>query len=54
MCLKLIEPSLMTQKQKDWLNNYHQQCRDKLIPRIKEQGGLDDLVPWIEANTTPV
>ena len=50
MCRKLIEPSLLTQKQKDWLNDYHQKCRDKLIPRIKEQGH-DDLLTWIDENT---
>ena len=53
MCLKLIEPKLMTQKQIDWLNDYHEKCREKLIPRIKEQGH-DYLLPWIDENTQKI
>jgi len=55
MCLKLINQELLTEKQKNWLNNYHQQVRDKLIPRAKEWGGpWLDVIPWIEENTKSI
>jgi len=50
MCRKLIDESMLDQSQKDWINAYHQQCRDILIPECKAQG-WDDLIPWIEHNT---
>ena len=53
MCLKLIDCSLLTDKQRLWLNEYHQKCRDKLIPAAKAQG-WNDLIPWIEENTIPL
>lgn len=31
---RLIEPSMLSQEEKDWLNNYHQQVHDKLLPRV--------------------
>ena len=43
----------MTQKQIDWLNDYHEKCREKLIPRIKEQGH-DYLLSWIDENTQKI
>jgi len=55
MCLKLINQSLLTDKQRTWLNSYHQACRDKLIPRAKEWGGpWLDVIPWIEENTKAI
>merc|ERR1711970_1314604 len=53
MCLKLIDNSLLSDKQRTWINEYHQKCRDKLIPAAKEQN-WNELIPWIEQNTIPL
>jgi len=50
MCRKLIDETMLDQSQKDWINNYHQQCRDILIPECEAQG-WNDLIPWINENT---
>ena len=43
---RLIEPSLMTGQEIDWLNNYHGEVREKLAPLLSG----DDL-KWLEAAT---
>merc|ERR1711970_529874 len=53
LCLKLIDVGLLTDKQRTWINDYHQKCREKLIPAAKAQN-WDDIVPWIESNTAPL
>jgi len=50
LCHKLINVSMLDESQKAWVNDYHEKCREKLIPECKAQG-WDDLIPWIEHNT---
>ena len=36
---KLILPGLLTDQETDWLNNYHQTCRDRYIYQIPDMQG---------------
>ena len=53
ICLKLLEVSMLTEKQKSWLNSYHEKCRELLIPAAKEMG-WDDVIQYINENTKAV
>jgi len=53
MCRKLIKVEMLDQSQKDWINTYHEQCREKLIPECESQGWTD-LIDWIKHNTQPL
>ena len=33
---KLIKHSMLTQQQKNWLNDYHQTIRDKILSRVED------------------
>lgn len=33
---QLIEKSMLSQEEKDWLNTYHEQVQEKLLPRLNE------------------
>jgi len=50
---KLILPDLMTRQEIDWLNNYHQLCRDRVGPILKEKGRKDAL-EWLNRETMPI
>ena len=41
---------MLDQSQKDWINTYHETCKELLIPECKAQN-WDDLIPWIEENS---
>jgi len=51
--LKLVEPSLLSQEEVAWLNNYHQTCRDRVGPILKEMGRKDAL-DWLYKETQPI
>ena len=53
MCRKLIDDDLLDRSQKDWINNYHTQCRKRLIAECKKQECYD-LIEWIKNNTKPI
>ncbi|XP_023332504.1 xaa-Pro aminopeptidase 1 [Eurytemora carolleeae] len=50
---KLILPGLLTDQETDWLNNYHQTCRDRVGPLLKEMGKVEAL-DWLIKETQPI
>ena len=34
---RLIDAALLSQGERDWLNDYHTQCRDKITPLLSQQ-----------------
>jgi len=50
---KMILPELMTSQEIEWLNNYHQLCRDRVGPILKETGRTDTL-EWLNRETMPM
>jgi len=51
--LKLVDPTLLTQDEIQWLNNYHQTCRDRVGPLLKEMGRQEAL-DWLIKETQPI
>ncbi len=47
--LSQVELNLLTEQEKQWLDDYHQQVRDILSPRVDS-----DARPWLFAATAPV
>lgn len=47
--LRLIDTTLLNDAEKDWLNNYHAQVRDTLMPMVEE-----DIGPWLTEATRAV
>jgi len=50
---KLILAELMTRQELDWLNAYHQTCRDRVGPLLKEAGRTEAL-EWLFRETQPM
>jgi len=50
---KLILAELMTQQELDWLNTYHQTCRDRVGPLLKAAGRVEAL-EWLYRETQPM
>lgn len=50
---KLIDPTLMTRVEIDWLNSYHQTCRDKVAPLLKA-AGKQSALEWLYKETQPI
>jgi Xaa-Pro aminopeptidase len=50
---KLILPTLLTDQETDWLNNYHQTCRDRVGALLKEMGKVEAL-DWLIKETQPI
>jgi len=50
---KLLEPSLLTSEEIEWLDNYHQQCRDVVGKALEEQGRSKGLA-WLLRETQPL
>jgi Xaa-Pro aminopeptidase len=46
---RLICADMLDQGERDWLNQYHAACRDKLGPRLGAQTRV-----WLEQATAPV
>jgi Xaa-Pro aminopeptidase len=47
---RLVMPELLTAEERDWLNDYHAQTRDKLMPLIEDQ----DVREWLVEATEPL
>ena len=46
---RLILPDLLTRDERDWLNAYHQECLERLSPRVKPQTR-----DWLTQATDPI
>ncbi|XP_070541372.1 xaa-Pro aminopeptidase 1-like isoform X2 [Ptychodera flava] len=51
--LKMLEPTLLNEKEITWLNNYHSVCRDVIGKALQEQGRKDAL-QWLMKETEPL
>ena len=51
--IKMIVPELLTREEVEWLNNYHQLCRDRVGPILKEMGRTEAL-DWLYRETEPM
>ena len=47
----MMETSLMSPAEIAWVNNYHQECFDKVSPLLV---GQDKALKWLQAATTPL
>jgi Xaa-Pro aminopeptidase len=47
---KLLEPSLLTAEEIEWLDNYHQQCREVIGKALDDQGRSKGLA-WLMRET---
>ena len=47
--LSQVELALLTEQEKQWLDDYHQQVRDVLSPRVNS-----DARPWLFEATAPI
>ena len=50
---KMILAELMTEQEIEWLNGYHQLCRDRVGPILKESGSSHAL-EWLIKETQPI
>ncbi|GIY59673.1 xaa-Pro aminopeptidase 1 [Caerostris extrusa] len=50
---KLIDPSLLNEKEIEWLNNYHATCQDIIGKLLKDQGKAEAL-EWLLKETQPL
>lgn len=50
---KLIDPSLLTKKEVDWLNSYHMECRNKVGELLLQQGH-QEAYNWLVRETQPI
>lgn len=46
---RLIDPDLLSQVERDWINTYHRDVKDKISPRLS-----DPARAWLETATAPV
>jgi len=51
--LKLIEKSLLTESEINWLNNYHSTCQ-KVIGSVLRSRGFDETYNWLLNQTKPI
>jgi Xaa-Pro aminopeptidase len=47
--LNLVEPSLLTDAERKWLNDYHAKTREKLLPLVEA-----DTKAWLENATRAI
>ena len=50
---KMIVPSLLTQDEINYINQYHQKCRDMVGPLLRRMGKKDGL-NWMIKETSPI
>ncbi|PIK53710.1 putative xaa-Pro aminopeptidase 1 isoform X1 [Apostichopus japonicus] len=50
---KLLEPSLLTEAEITWLNDYHNQCREVIGAELEKQGRHEAL-KWLVKETQPI
>jgi len=48
---KLIDSSILTQRERDWLNNYHKTCWDKLSPFLQKD---EETLQWLKRYTNAI
>ena len=53
MQAKLINPQLLSETGRRWLNDYHRDCWQKVGPILKERN-MDDVCEWLRENTKPI
>ncbi|MCM2560717.1 aminopeptidase P family protein [Lutimaribacter sp. EGI FJ00015] len=46
---RLVMPALLGDDERDWLNAYHAECRDKIAPRLSDEARL-----WLQKATAPI
>ena len=51
--MKMIDPSLLTAEEVDYLNNYHDRCRQEVGPLLREMN-LNDGLSWLIKETEPL
>uniref|UniRef100_A0A673JEM3 Xaa-Pro aminopeptidase 1 n=1 Tax=Sinocyclocheilus rhinocerous TaxID=307959 RepID=A0A673JEM3_9TELE len=51
--LKMINTDLLTQKEHDWVNDYHKKCRETIGAELKRQGRKESL-DWLIRETQPI
>jgi Xaa-Pro aminopeptidase len=51
MCRKLIDPSLLDPEERDWLNDYHKEVREKTSGYFKND---EQSMKWLERETAPI
>ena len=50
---KMIVPSLLNQDEVNYINQYHQKCRDMVGPLLRRMGKQDGL-NWLIKETNPI
>uniref|UniRef100_A0A8C8RK10 Xaa-Pro aminopeptidase 1 n=1 Tax=Pelusios castaneus TaxID=367368 RepID=A0A8C8RK10_9SAUR len=50
---KMIDVSLLTQKERDWVNDYHQKCREVIGAELERQG-RNEALQWLLRETVPI
>ena len=50
---KMIQPELLTKEEVEWLNNYHQLCRDRVAPILRDLGRTE-VLDWLQRETMPI
>lgn len=53
MQLKMVEPSLLTEREISWLNEYHTLCREVVGPELKRQGKKEGY-EWLMRETETI
>lgn len=48
---KMIEPTLLTTKELEWVNTYHKECYEKLAPHLEDD---PTTLAWLKRHTTPL
>ncbi|XP_069973285.1 xaa-Pro aminopeptidase 1 [Penaeus vannamei] len=50
---KLVDPTMLTRQEIDWLNRYHAECRDK-VGKLLLQQGHKEAYDWLVRETQPI
>ncbi|CAF4363868.1 unnamed protein product, partial [Adineta steineri] len=51
---KLIDRSILTNDEIDYINKYHEKVYETLSVEMKKQGVQPSLLKWLEINTKPL
>uniref|UniRef100_A0A6Q2XDK2 Xaa-Pro aminopeptidase 1 n=1 Tax=Esox lucius TaxID=8010 RepID=A0A6Q2XDK2_ESOLU len=51
--VKMMDTGLLTQKERDWVNEYHRQCRETVGAELERQGRKEAL-DWLVRETQPI
>uniref|UniRef100_A0A8C8LQG5 Xaa-Pro aminopeptidase 1 n=1 Tax=Oncorhynchus tshawytscha TaxID=74940 RepID=A0A8C8LQG5_ONCTS len=50
---KMVNTDLLTQKERDWVNEYHRQCRETIGAELERQG-RKEAMDWLIRETQPI